>query len=92
MWRGFDLPSIRQGARESERRLRDVVARIGDDRRAKFFALLPRAVRADQHAVAAGFADGFHDQFRRCVEHMVALRVVGEQEGRTFGRIGSSSR
>ena len=63
-------------ARERERGLGDVVARIGENARTKIIALLLRTVRADEHAVAAGFADRFHHHFFEVREDVVALLVV----------------
>lgn len=49
-----------RSAGERKRGLRNVVSRIGQNTRAKFLPLLRGALRANEHAIPAGFAHGFH--------------------------------
>ncbi len=72
---------MRHGAREKvERGLGDVVARIGLDAGGELFALLRSGVRADEHAVAAAFANGFDHELVEIGEDVLALLVLGQQE------------
>ena len=66
---------------EREGGLGDVVARLGFDAPAEFIPLLGGAVGPDEHAVAARFADGFHDHFIQVIDHVALLFVVGELIG-----------
>ena len=54
---------MRGMARERNRRLRDVVARLGLDLFAERLNLVLGRLRANQHAVAAGFVRGLDDEF-----------------------------
>ena len=63
--------------RQVERRLGDVVAWVSQDALAELLTLLGRAVRADQHVIAARLADGFHHQLLQVGQHVLALPVVG---------------
>src|SRR5580700_7334179 len=63
-------------AREMDGGLRDVIARIGFDAAAELLALFGGAMRADQHAVAAGFADCLYDVFFKLAEYVSALRRI----------------
>ena len=49
--------------RETQRGLRDIVARLGFDSPTEVVPFGLRTVRADQHAVSAGLADSFHHEF-----------------------------
>src|SRR5215510_235039 len=68
VWAQIDMPSRKMAidnhrcAGKSQGRLGYVVARIGLNPPREFHALIFHAVRADQHAVAAGLVDCFHDQ------------------------------
>ena len=59
-----------RAGRQRQRRLRDVVGRVGEDARAEGLDLLLRGGRADQHAVAAGALDLFHDELGQVVHHL----------------------
>ena len=81
----IDVPRLRfafqeaRCARKTQRRLRDVIPRLGLDPLPEFFPLLGGAVRADQHAVAARLAHGFHHQLVQILQHIAALRAIGQQ-------------
>src|SRR5208282_2021825 len=75
-----------RSARQAERRLRDVVAGLGLDSATEVFTLLGSALRTDQHAVAAGFAHGFYDQFVEVIEHIILLRAVSKHVGRNISK------
>ena len=60
-------------ARERQRRLGDVVARLGLDAPAELLALFGRAVRPDQHAVAARLSNRLHDELVEVLEHVRAI-------------------
>ena len=75
-------------AGEIERGLGNVVARVGLDLAGELFALAGGGVRADQHAVAAAFADGLDDQLVEIGEDVLALLVFGEQIGFDVGEDG----
>jgi len=67
---------MKHGARDRARvRLGDVVARIAGSR-GGILTLRARAVRPDQHAVAARFAHGFDDQPIQVVHDVRALLFV----------------
>ena len=61
--------------RERDRRLRDVVARLGEDQAPELLALLRGRRGADQHPVAARLVDRLHDELLEVVEHV--REVVG---------------
>ena len=68
-------------ARQTQRRLRDVVARLRFNSLAELFPVGCSAVRTDQHAVAAGLADGLHHQLVEMLEHIASLRTIAQQIG-----------
>src|SRR5579875_2337178 len=66
---------------ESKGRLRDVVARLGENALPKLFLLLFAAMGTDKHAVAAGFADGLDDVLVKMAADVVAVGIRSHQEG-----------
>ena len=60
--------------------MRDVVARLGFDQAAEFFALIDGAVRTDQHAVAARFTDCFDHHLVQIFEDVITLRLLSQDE------------
>ena len=79
--------------RERQRRLGDVVARVGEDAPAELVALGGGAVRADQHAVAARLADRLDHQLVEVLEDVAARSASFDScQVSTLGRIGSSPR
>src|SRR3712207_8134651 len=62
------------------RSLRDEIARIGQDFLAKLLDLRARAVRADEHAVAAGFVDAFYDELRQVLQDELQVGRVGDRK------------
>ena len=77
----------RRVPRERDRRLRDVVARIGDDQPTELVALGRGRRRSDQHPVAARLVDRLDDELLEMVEHVRALgrRRSGGRSGRSRG-------
>ncbi len=68
-------------AGKCDRRLGDVISRIGKNTFPEFPLLLTGAVRPDQHAVAARFSYCLHHQFVEIGQHVIALLRLGQQEG-----------
>ena len=67
-----------RGTRQAQCRLGNVISWLGLDSAAELFPLRFRAVRTDQHSVAARFAHRFHHQLVQVFEHVASLRTVGE--------------
>src|ERR1700732_4450558 len=67
-------------AREFERRLRDVIARISIDSIGEILAFFRTALRTDQHSISARFADRLHYKLVEVIEGMLAVHQVGHQE------------
>ena len=72
----------RRVARERDRGLGDVVARLGEDQAAELLALLRGRGGADQHPVAARLVDRLDDQLLEVVEHVREVVGIGRVEGR----------
>src|SRR5258706_4187477 len=68
------------GGRKIDGRLRDVVSRLRADLVSKFRALLFRAMRANQHAVAARLAHCFHYVLIQSLADVVPLPRIGHQQ------------
>ncbi len=98
-WRGSIRPSMKQGACDR--------ASVGWAMKfrgsARIFALnacalARRAVRPDQHAVAARLADRLHHQRVEMLEHVLPIRRIREQvrldvgENRLFGEVEANDR
>src|SRR3954447_5218490 len=69
-----------RGSRQRNGRLRDVVAGIILDPPSKFLALLGRAMRSDQHAIPARFADRLYYVILQIVTDVLPLRLVTHQK------------
>ena len=82
-WRGSTAPVDTASARSTgERRLGDVVARVGLDQLARTRRAPSAGVRADQHAVAAGLVRRLDHQLVEIGQHVVAVLRRHAQVGR----------
>ena len=75
-----------RGARQRQGGLGDVVARVGGNGLGERLAFRGRGVRADQHAVAAGFVDRLDDQLVEVLQDVAALPVLPADVRRHVGQ------
>src|SRR5260370_28624560 len=56
--------------RKRQSRLRNIVARLGDDTLVKFFSLICSAIRANEHTIAPRLANYLHYQRVQMLKHI----------------------
>ena len=67
--------------RKLDRRLGDIVARIGPERGGEFGLLRLRGVWANQHAISAGRADGLDHELIQVGQDVTQLRRLAAKVG-----------